>query len=453
MGVPETRYAKSGEVHIAYQVVGDGPLDLVYIPGWVSNIDEIWQEPHARRFFERLASFSRLILFDKRGTGLSDPVAIADLPTLEERMDDLRAVMDAAGSERAAIFGHSEGGVMSVLFAATYPERTSALITLGTFAKRIWSEDYPWAPTDDRREEEYAAIEQDWGRSLDLEVYAPSMVNDRAFASWFVGYLRRSASPQAALALLKMNTQADVREVLPAVRVPALVMNRVGDLDVKIEEARYLAARIPGAKLIELPGAEHVMWVGDTEPLLEEIQEFLTGVRGHVEPDRVLATVLFTDIVGSTERAAALGDRAWGDLAERHHAVMRSELERYRGREVDTAGDGFFATFDGPARAIRCASAMTEAVRELGLEIRAGLHTGEVEQIDGDIGGIAVNIGARVSAQAGPSEVLVSQTVKDLVAGSGLAFEDAGEHVLKGVPERWRLYRVVDQASASITNA
>ena len=342
---------------------------------------------------------------------------------------------------------------MSVLFAATYPERTSALITLGTFAKRIWSEDYPWAPTDDRREEEYAAIEQDWGRSLDLEVYAPSMVNDRAFASWFVGYLRRSASPQAALALLKMNTQADIREVLPAVRVPALVMNRVGDLDVKIEEARYLAARIPGAKLIELPGAEHVMWVGDTEPLLEEIQEFLTGVRGHVEPDRVLATVLFTDIVGSTERAAALGDRAWGDLAERHHAVMRSELERYRGREVDTAGDGFFATFDGPARAIRCARAMTEAVRELGLEIRAGLHTGEVEQIDGDIGGIAVNIGARVSARAGPSEVLVSQTVKDLVAGSGLAFEDAGEHVLKGVPERWRLYRVVDQASASITNA
>ena len=453
MGLPDTRYAKSGEVHIAYQVVGDGPLDLVFVPGWVSNVEEIWEEPHPRRFFERLASFSRLIMFDKRGTGLSDPVPIADLPTLEERMDDLRAVMDAAGSERAAIFGHSEGGVMSVLFAATYPERTTALITLGTFAKRIWSEDYPWAPTDDRRDEEYAAIEQDWGRSLDLEVYAPSMVNDRAFASWFVGYLRRSASPQAALALLKMNTQADIREVLPAVRVPALVMNRVGDLDVKIEEARYLAARIPGAKLIELPGAEHVMWVGDTEPLLEEIQEFLTGVRGHVEPDRVLATVLFTDIVGSTERAAALGDRAWGDLAERHHAVMRSELERYRGREVDTAGDGFFATFDGPARAIRCACAMTEAVRELGLEIRAGLHTGEVEQIDGDIGGIAVNIGARVSAQAGPSEVLVSQTVKDLVAGSGLAFEDAGEHVLKGVPERWRLYRVVDQASASITNA
>jgi len=453
VGLPDTRYAKSGEVHIAYQVVGDGPLDLVFVPGWVSNVEEIWEEPHPRRFFERLASFSRLIMFDKRGTGLSDPVPIADLPTLEERMDDLRAVMDAAGSERAAIFGHSEGGVMSVLFAATYPERTSALITLGTFAKRIWSEDYPWAPTDDRREEEYAAIEQDWGRSLDLEVYAPSMVNDRAFASWFVGYLRRSASPQAALALLKMNTQADIREVLPAVRVPALVMNRVGDLDVKIEEARYLAARIPGAKLIELPGAEHVMWVGDTEPLLEEIQEFLTGVRGHVEPDRVLATVLFTDIVGSTERAAALGDRAWGDLAERHHAVMRSELERYRGREVDTAGDGFFATFDGPARAIRCACAMTEAVRELGLEIRAGLHTGEVEQIDGDIGGIAVNIGARVSAHAGPSEVLVSQTVKDLVAGSGLAFEDAGEHVLKGVPERWRLYRVLDQASASITNA
>jgi class 3 adenylate cyclase len=450
---PETRYAKSGEVHIAYQVVGNGPLDLVYVPGWVSNVEESWEEPHVRRFLERLASFSRLILFDKRGTGLSDPVAVADLPTLEERMDDLRAVMDAAGSERAALFGHSEGGVMSVLFAATYPERTTALITLGTFAKRIWSEDYPWAPTPEQRAEEYAGIEQDWGRSVDLGVYAPSMAGDRAFASWFIGYLRRSASPQAAIALLRMNTEADIREVLPVVRVPALVMNRIGDLDVNIEEARYLASRIPGAKLVELPGADHIMCTGQTEPLLDEIEEFLTGVRSGPVPDRVLATVLFTDIVGSTERAAMLGDRAWGELVERHHAAVRAELERYRGREVSTAGDGFFATFDGPARAIRCARAMTEAVRTLDLEIRAGLHTGEVEQIDGDVGGIAVNIGARVSALAGPSEVLVSQTVKDLVAGSGLAFEDAGEHSLKGVPDRWRLYRVVDQASASITNA
>ncbi len=440
---PDVRYAKSNDVHIAYQVVGDGPLDLVSVPGWVSNVEEVWEEPHARRFFERLASFSRLILFDKRGTGLSDPVPIADLPTLEERMDDLRAVMDAAGSERAAVFGHSEGGVMSVLFAATYPERTSSLITLGAFAKRIWSEDYPWAPTPEARELDYAAIERDWGRALDLEVFAPSMVGDEAFASWFVGYLRRSASPQAALALLKMNTQADIREVLPAVRVPTLVMNRAGDLDVNVEEARLIASRIPGARFVELPGADHLMWVGDTEPMLDEIEDFLTGVRRGPESERVLATVLFTDIVGSTERAAGLGDRAWSQLLERHHAAIRAELDRYRGREVSTAGDGFFATFDGPARAIRCARAMIEVVRDLGLEIRAGLHTGEVEQIDGEVGGIAVNIGARVSAHAGASDVVVSQTVKDLVAGSGLTFEDAGEHDLKGVPDRWRLYRVV----------
>ena len=441
---PELHYAKSGDIHIAYQTIGDGPLDLVYVPGWVSNVEEIWEEP-TRPSILRAA---RLVLatdpLRQAGYRPPDPVPTPDLPSLEERMDDLRAVMDAAGSERAALLGHSEGGVMSVLFAATYPERTSALITLGTFAKRIWSEDYPWAPTPEQRELDYAAIERDLGtspRPRDLRA-----VDDRRprVRLMVMGYLRRSASPQAALALLKMNTQADIRQVLGAVNVPSLIMNRVGDLDVNVEEARYIAAHIPGARFVELPGGDHLMWVGETEPLLDEIEEFLTGVRSGSQPDRVLATVLFTDIVGSTERAAALGDHAWGELLERHHAAVRTEFGRFRGHEVSTAGDGFFATFDGPARAIRCARAMTGAVRDLGLQIRAGLHTGEVDRIDGEAGGIAVNIGARVSSLAGPSEVLVSQTVKDLVAGSGIAFEDAGEHELKGVPDRWHLYRVVD---------
>jgi class 3 adenylate cyclase len=370
-------------------------------------------------------------------------VAIEHLPTLEQRMDDLRAVLDAAGSERAALFGHSEGGVMSILFAATYPERTTALITLGSFAKRIWSKDYPWAPTPEQRAQEYEQIEASWGRDIDFDVYAPSTADDPAFRAWFLRYARRSASPQAALALLKMNTQADVRAILPAVRVPTLVMNRTHDRDVNIEEARFLAAHIPGAKFVELPGADHVMVVGETEPMLAEIEEFLTGVRPGPEPDRVLATVLFTDIVGSTQRAASVGDRAWSALVERHHAAVRTELGRFRGREVDTAGDGFLATFDGPARAVRCATASTQAIRGLGLEIRAGLHTGEVEIAGDGVRGLAVHIGARVAGLAEPSEVLVSSTVKDLTAGSGLAFEDAGEHELKGVPDRWRLYRVV----------
>jgi pimeloyl-ACP methyl ester carboxylesterase len=443
MSLPETRYAKSGDVHLAYQVIGEGGLDLVYVPGFASNIEETWEDPHYRRFLERLASFSRLILFDKRGTGLSDPVAIADLPTLEQRMDDLRAVMDAAGSERAAVLGHSEGGVMSVLFAATYPERTIALITLGTFAKRIWSPDYQWAPTPEARERDYEDIERTWGKEVDIEYYAPSMAGDQAFAVWFARYFRRSASPQAALALMRMNTQADIREVLPAVRVPTLIMNRVDDRDVKVEEARYIAARIPGAKLVELPGADHSAWVGQTGPLLDEIEEFLTGVRRGPEPDRVLATVLFTDIVGSTEHASRVGDRAWTDLVERHHAAIRRELDRFRGREIDTAGDGFLSTFDGPARAARCALEAAQVVRPLGLEIRAGLHTGEVELAGDKVRGLAVHIGSRIASLAGPGEVLSSSTVKDLVAGSGLRFEERGEHELKGVPGRWWVFAVV----------
>jgi pimeloyl-ACP methyl ester carboxylesterase len=436
---PETRYAKAGELSIAYQVVGEGPLDLVYVPGWISNVELMWEEPTLARFLRRLSSFSRLITFDKRGTGLSDRVPPAELPSLEERMDDLRAVLEAAGSERPALFGYSEGGNLSALFAASYPERTVALVTFGIFAARIWSPDYPWAPTPEERAETIAEVERTWGGEMDLSAYAPG--TDDAFKEQLARFFRRSASPGAAIALLRMNTQIDIRSILPTIRVPTLVLHRTGDRDANIEEGRWIASQIPGARLVELPGDAHLPWVGDQDAVLDEIEEFLTGVRHGPEPDRVLATVLFTDVVGSTERAADLGDRAWRDLLEDHNRIVRRELKRFRGREVDTAGDGFLATFDGPARAVRCAQAVAAAVRPLGLEIRAGAHTGEVElEPSGDIRGIAVHIGARVAARAGGGEVLVSGTVKDLVAGSGLAFEDRGEHELKGVPGMWRLY-------------
>src|SRR5215213_1354304 len=438
---PETRYAKSGGLNIAYQAVGEGPPDLVYVPGWVSNVELMWEEPDLARFLRRLSSFARLILFDKRGTGLSDRVANDRLPTLEERMDDVRAVMDAVASERAALFGHSEGGNMSMLFAATYPNRTVALVTVGVYAKRIRSDDYPWAPTADARQAEIAEVEREWG-TFDLDYYAPSRVGDEQFGRHLAAYLRRGASPGAAAALLRMNSQIDVRDVLPAIRVPTLVMHRAGDRDVNVEEGRYIASRIPGAKFVELPGADHLFWARGVEEVADEIEEFLTGVRPAPELDRVLATVLFTDIVGSTERAAELGDRRWGELLSEHDRVVRRKLERFRGREVDTAGDGFLATFDGPARAVRCATAIRDAVRTLGLEVRAGVHTGECEVDDGKVRGIAVHTGARVAALAGAGEVLASSTVKDLVAGSGIEFDDRGAHQLKGVPGEWRIYAV-----------
>ena len=440
----ETRYARSGDVNIAYQVIGDGPFDLVYVPGWVSNIELMWEEPGYARFLERLGTFSRLIIFDKRGTGLSDPVSIDALPTLEERMDDVRAVMDAVGSQRAALLGHSEGGNMCVLFTATYPERTTALILLGCYAKRVYSEDYPWAPTVEERTREIAETEATWGspEAWTFRKLAPSKHGDQAFESWIARYVRQSASPRAAAALLRMNTQIDVREVLPTIGVPTLLVYRTGDPDVHVEEGRYIAARIAGSKFVELPGNDHLMWTGDPETVLDEVEEFLTGVRRGPDPDRVLATVLFTDIVGSTETAARLGDREWHALLERHHHVVRRELARWRGREVDTAGDGFLATFDGPARAIRCAVAVSEGVRGLGVQVRAGLHTGEVEVSGEAVRGIAVHIGSRVAALAGPDEVLVSRTVADLVAGSGIALADRGEHALKGVPGTWRVYAV-----------
>ncbi len=440
MEAPRTRYAKSGDVNIAYQVVGEGPLDLVYVPGWISNVELMWEEPAHARLLRRLASFSRLILFDKRGTGLSDSVPLDRLPTLEERMDDVRAVMDAAESERAAIFGSSEGGPMSVLFAATYPERTHALVALAIYAKRIWSPDYPWAPTGEARAAEIESIEQTWGGEMDIRNLAPSA--DEAFTRRALAYLRRSASPGAAVALLRMNTQIDVRDVLRAITVPTLVLQRVGDRDVNVEEGRWIAAQIPRARYVELPGDEHLVWAGDVDAVADEVQQFLTGARPAPEPDRVLATVLFTDVVGSTAQAVNLGDRRWSELLAAHDSAIRRELERFRGEEIDTAGDGFLAAFDGPARAIRCADAIVAGSRALGLELRAGLHTGECERVDRKLRGIAVHTGARVAAVAGPGEVLVSQTVKDLVAGSGIAFEDRGTHELKGIPGEWRLYAV-----------
>jgi len=438
---PETRYAKSGDLHIAYQVVGEGPFDLVYVPGWVSNIELIWEQPKSRRFLERLASFSRLILFDKRGTGMSDRVPVDRLPTLEQRMDDVRAVLTAAGSQDAALLGHSEGGSMAALFAATYPERTRALVLVGVFAKRIRSDDYPWAPTFEERMKSIESIEQQWASGIDLTYYAPS--EEPALVEWHANYLRRSVSPGGAAAILRMNSQIDTRAVLPTIQVPTLVIHKTHDQDVTVDEGRWIADQIPTARFVELPGDEHILWAGDQEAMLGEIEEFLTGARALREANRVLSTVLFTDIVDATTRASELGDRRWHELIENHHSRVRQQLAHFKGQEMDTAGDGFFATFDGPARAIRAACTIRDSVKELGIELRAGLHTGECELMDGKFGGIAVHTGARVSSAASPGEVLVSSTVRDLVAGSGIQFKDRGEHELKGVGS-WRLYSVLD---------
>ena len=440
MKVPPTRYAKSGNLNIAYQVVGDGPFDLVYVPGWVSNIEMMWTEPHHAHLLSRLASFSRLLLFDKRGTGLSDRVSNDQLPTLEQRMDDVRAVMDAAGSDRAALFGHSEGCSMSILFAATYPQRSIALALYGSFAKRSWSEDYEWAPTLEQRQALADEVEDGWG-GVDLNYYVPSRAGDETLREWLAAYFRSGASPAAGAALMRMNTLNDVRAVLPAVRVPTLVMHANGDRDVKVEEGRYVAAHIEGARFVEIAGGDHIWFLSPQgDDIVDAVEEFLTGVRPRPEPDRFLATVLFTDVVNGTARASELGDRRWGELIEQHHATVRSELDRHRGVEVDTAGDGFFATFDAPGRAVRCAMAVRDRLSALGLEIRAGVHTGECEMIAGKVGGIAAIIGARVREQATPSEVLVTSTVRDLTSGSGIVFEDRGSRALKGVSRQWQLF-------------
>jgi pimeloyl-ACP methyl ester carboxylesterase len=435
---PDTRYAQSGDVNIAYQVLGQGPRDLVFVPGWVSNIEVYWEEPTLARFLTRLASFSRLILFDKRGTGLSDRVA--DMPSLEVRMDDVRAVMDAARSEQAALLGTSEGGPMCALFSATHPSRASALIMHGSYSRRTKALDYPWGPSDPEYRAWIEQMQREWGGPFGLSARAPSMAGDQRFSQWWARMLRMSASPAAVTALMTMNGEIDIRHILPAIRVPTLLLHSTRDAVIDVGASRYVAERIPGARLVELAGRDHLAWLEDADAILGEIEEFLTGVRGSAEPDRVLATVLFTDIVGATEKAAGLGDRRWRDLLDTHHRVVRRELARFRGREISTAGDGFLATFDGPARAVRCARAISDGVQSLGLDIRAGLHTGECEVMGEDIGGIVVHIGARIAALATPGEVLVSSTVKDLVAGSGLSFRDHGSSSLKGVSGEWRLY-------------
>jgi class 3 adenylate cyclase len=443
---PDTRYARSGEVSIAYQVLGDGPFDLVRIPPFMSHVELEWQVPGIATFHRRFASFCRLIRLDKRGTGMSDRVS--EVAPLETRMDDVRAVMDAVGSERAALLGVSEGAPMSILFAATYPERCWALVLEGGFARERWAPDYTWGGREEEYQQHEAAL-QAWGtleHSLQVaQVVAPSAdeENSRALAT----LMRNAASPGAALALNRMNRDIDVRHVLPTIRVPTLVLNRTDENPRVIQASRHLAENIPGARHFEFPGVDHAMFTADPETVVPEIERFLNDAWAEraweeAEPNRVLATVLFTDIVGSTAKNAELGDARWRELRDAHHTLIRRQLVRYRGRELDTAGDGFFASFDGPARAIRCACAITKGVGELGLDVRAGLHTGECELMDNKVGGIAVNIGARVAAEAGPGEVLVSSTVKDLVAGSGLEFRERGTAELKGVPGEWRLFAV-----------
>jgi class 3 adenylate cyclase len=447
--VPEVRYAKTPEgVHIAYQVVGDGPMDLVWPGPGFSNVEYIWRIPGFARFLRRLGEIARLIIFDPRGMGLSDRIGGGDLPTLESRMADTLWVMDAAGSERAALLGHDATGPLAILFGATHPERAAALVVYASYARASWAPDYPWGWTDEQWDDFLAELERRWGQPDYVEEFwrwmSPTAHLDQTLLGILTTYFRLTASPGTAVALETLERETDIRHVLPAVHVPTLVLHRTGDQPYPIEDGRYIAQHIPQARFVELPGSDHPPWDGDAEAIVSEIERFLRSVRDEeAEFDRVLATVLFTDIVGSTERAAELGDLKWRELLAAHHERIRGKLARYRGREVDSVGDSFLATFDGPARAIRCAIGVTQTVRELGIEVRVGLHTGEVELEGDDVRGIAVHIGARVAGMAGPSEVLVSQTVKDLVVGSGLAFEDAGEHELKGVPDRWHLYRVV----------
>jgi pimeloyl-ACP methyl ester carboxylesterase len=444
----KTNYARNGDVNIAYQVIGDGPLDLLFIPPFVSHLDLYWAAPETAAFFSRLAAFSRLILFDKRGTGLSDPVSGA--ATLEERMEDVRAVLDACGSQQAALFGLSEGGPMSLLFAATYPERTTALITFGSFAKLLPTPQYLWEMHESSEEQRAVwidALENHWGEGEALAMFNPSLGSGVNALRMLGMFERAAASPTMVLALDRFNTEVDVTQVLPVIGVPTLVLHRTDDL-VPVELGRYLAEHVPDARFVELAGNDHMPWVGDSVAVLDEVEQFLTGGRRGAEPDRVLATVLFTDIAGSTVRAAELGDQRWSELLEAHHGRVRALISRYGGREVDTAGDGFLATFDGPTRAIRCAEEITAAVQTIGLEVRAGVHTGEIVLAGDDVRGIAVHVGARIAAMARAGEVLVSRTVRDLVAGSGLRFDDRGLHCLKGVPDEWQLLAVAGEHDA-----
>ncbi len=441
MEAPDVHYARNGETSIAYEVVGTGPPDLVLVPTWFNNIDLLWEQPQVSRLFERMASFSRLILFDRRGSGLSDPSL--EPPSLEVQMDDVIAVMDAAGVERSAVMGQLEGGAMSAMFAATHPERVTHLVLYATFARVVAGEGYEWAPAKEERDASLADAFDTWGTGARLPVFAPSLAGDASMLRWMARFERGSAAPGAVRPFLEAMGELDVREVLPSIRVPTLILQRRDDPFLDVRHSEYLAEHIPGARFVKLPGHDNLILSGDVDSLLDEVEEFITGERpSSREPDRALATVLFTDIVGGTRRAAEIGDRRWRDLLESHNGMVRAEIDRHHGREVKTMGDGFLATFDGPARAIRCAQAATQSVTSLGIDIRAGLHTGEVEVMGDDLGGMAVHIGARVGAKAQAGEVLVSSTVKDLVVGSGIEFSDRGSHELKGVPGDWRLYAV-----------
>ncbi len=430
-----TRYAKSGDIHIAYQVFGEGP-DLVVAPGFVSHIESFWDEPRLARWLNKLGGFCRLVAFDKRGTGLSDRVA--HLPHMDERMDDLRAVMDAVGIERASLFGLSEGGSLAALFAASHPERTQSLVLYGAFARF-----HHWIATDEAFDALMNYMDEGWGTGESLPAFAPSKANDAALKQWWGKFERLGASPSAAIALMRMNREINISGILHSIKVPTLVIHLTGDTLVSVEGGRELAAGIPGARLVEIPGTDHLPFLDAGDRILAEMEEFLTGSRSAPVVDRVLATVVFTDIVDSTRRADAKGDIAWRDLLEAHDKTVRRELSRFRGREVKSLGDGFLATFDGPARAIHSASAIRDSLRGFDVPVRIGVHTGEVELAENDVRGIAVHIASRVAHLGGADDVLVSRTVKDLVAGSGIRFEDFGSHVLKGIPEQWQVFRAV----------
>ena len=438
MARPQTQYASAGDISIAYQVVGDGPIDLVYAQGWLTNIEYAWESPHYADFLTKLGRFSRLIFFDKRGTGLSE--RDVGFPTLEQRTEDIAAVLDAVDSDNAALFGVSEGGNMSALFAATYPERTRALVLSGTTARGSWAPDYPWRSKPEETEQLITYMRRNWGKPFELDEAAPSMADNEAAREWWGAYIRNSASPKAAELITRLNSQIDIREILPTIRSPTLVINREHDAWGPSDEARYIADLIPNATLKIVPGVDHLPWYGDQDRMVGEIKEFLTGQRDISPSERVLLTVLMTDIVGSTERAAALGDSRWRSLLDRHDAIVRRRVSDFGGQTINTTGDGFITAFTGPTRSIQCAEAIRVDLARLDLQIRVGVHTGECERRGSDLGGLAVHIAARILEHAPPGEILVSGTVKDLTVGSGLEMKPVGTQSLKGVPGHWPLY-------------